>query len=283
MPAPARAVPEATNRNSIASRPGRLRRSSESDGCYVSRMDFVCLAAGHGTRLGRLGTYLQKCLYPVGLKPFLEHTLDQLARSGVATPGRDRLALVVGHLEDQVRAYFGPAYEGLDIVYVTQAERRGTGHALALAAQALEPTGSVIAWQADLFVTEAMFRSIAQHPDDTVVTLGPGDEAEAAVLKATVEGDRVSRVWEGAGPLYDVGLWKLAPHVLARIDEVRAPTGEVRMLLNLQRAIDAGERVGYVETGEWIHLGGTLPSPEENVRTVVRRVLELAGGASGGG
>lgn len=246
-------------------------------------MDFVCLAAGHGTRLGRLGTYLQKCLYPIGLKPFLEHTLGQLTLSGVATPGRDRLALVVGHFEDQVRTYFGSAFEGLDIVYVTQAERRGTGHALALADQALKPTSSVVAWQADLFVTQDMFRSVAQHPEDTVVTLGPGDAAEAAVLKATVEGDRVSRVWEGAGPLYDVGLWKLAPPVLARIGEVRAATGEVRMLLNLQRAIDAGERVGFVETGEWIHLGGTLPSPEENVRSVVRRVLEMSAGAAGGG
>lgn len=246
-------------------------------------MDFVCLAAGHGTRLGKLGTYLQKCLYPVGLKPFLEHTLGQLASSGVVTPGRDRLALVVGHFEDQVRAYFGPDYDGLDIVYVTQAERRGTGHALALAGQALKPTSSVVAWQADLFVSHDMFRAVAQHPEGTVVTLGPGDEGEAEVLKATVAGERVTRVWEGAGPLYDVGLWKLAPQVLARIGEVRAPTGEVRMLLNLQRAIDAGERVGYIETDEWIHLGGTLPSPEENVRRVVKRVLEAGDAAAAGG
>ncbi len=237
-------------------------------------MDFVCLAAGHGTRLGRLGSYLQKCLYPVGLRPFLEHTLVQLMRSGAAAPGQDRLALVVGHFEEQVRAYFGAEFDGLEIVYITQAQRLGTGHALTLARRALLPTESVIAWQADLFVTAKMFGSIRGHPGATVVTLGPGDEAEPAVLKATVEGDLVTRVWDGDGPLYDVGLWKLAPTVLGRIGEVRAQTGEVRMLLNLQRAIDDGEKVGYVETDEWLHLGGTLPTAEENVRSVVRRVLD---------
>ncbi len=243
-------------------------------------MDFVCLAAGHGTRLGRLGTYMQKCMYPVGLKPFLEHTLRQLLASGVAAPGRDRLALVVGHFEEQVRAYFGAAYEGLDIVYVSQAERRGTGHALSLAGEALAPSAGVVAWQADLFVKSDSFRAILDHPAASVVTLGPGDAAEADVLKATVDGDRVTRVWGGAGPLYDVGLWKLAPEVMARIGDVKADTGEVRMLINLQRAIEAGAVVGFIETDEWIHLGGTLPTAEDNVRAVTRRVLELEDGAA---
>jgi len=239
-------------------------------------VDLVCLAAGHGTRLGRLGTYLQKCMYPVGLRPFLEHTLTQLLASGVAVPGRDRLTLVVGYLQEQVRAYFGARFEGLDVVYVHQAERRGTGHALSLARDALGPQASVIAWQADLFVTADMFRAVAAHPAGTVVSLGPGHADEPAFLRATVAGDRVTRVWEGEGPLYDVGLWKLSPAVLARIGEARAESGEVRMLVNLQRAIDSGEACGYVVTDEWVHLGGTLPSPEENVRSVVRRVLEHA-------
>ncbi len=236
-------------------------------------MDFVCLAAGHGTRMGNLGSYLQKCMYPVGLKPFLEHTLEQLLASGAAAPGRDRLALVVGHLEEQVIAYFGTAYAGLDIVYVRQAERQGTGHALSLAHDALTPRASVIAWQADLFVPARVFAAVARHAAPSVVTLGPGHEEESDVLKATVAGDRVSRVWEGEGPLYDVGVWKLSPAVLARIGEVRASTGEVRMLVNLQRAIDAGAECGFVTTDEWVHLGGTLPTPEENVERVVRRVL----------
>jgi hypothetical protein len=82
-------------------------------------------------------------------------------------------------------------------------------------------------------------------------------------------------VWDGVGPLYDVGLWKLSSAVLAEIGALRAPTGEVRMLMNMQRSIDKGAYVGYVECSDWIHLGGTLPTAEENVDAVVAKVLAI--------
>lgn len=225
--------------------------------------------------MGRLGTYLQKCMYPVGLKPFLEHTLGQLLMSGVAAAGEDRLALVVGHHSHQLRSYFGDEFEGVAIEYVEQAERRGTGHALGLARERLRPVESVLAWQADLFVTSRMFSRIGRHGSSNAVTLAPGHDDESPVLRATIEGERVSKVWEGAGPLLDIGLWKLAPQVLDAIDREQAPNGEVRMLMNLQRCIDDGAEVGYAEADEWIHLGGTLPTAEANVRHVVERIFEL--------
>ena len=246
-------------------------------------MDLICLAAGAGTRLGRLGGYLQKCMYPVGLRPFLEHSLAQVLASGAVDPHRDRLALVVGHLAGQVRGYFGAAHEGLPILYVEQAERLGTGHALALAAAALRPTASVVAWQADLFPTAAMVDAVVGHPTPTVVTLGPGHEDESDRLRATVTEGRVRRVWDGVDDLYDVGLWKLAPAVLARMTEVRAEKGEYRMLPNLQRCLDDGAEVGHVACDAWIHLGGTLPTPEANVRDVVRRVWAASDALAGGG
>jgi hypothetical protein len=117
-----------------------------------------------------------------------------------------------------------------------------------------------------------MVDAVAAHRAPTVVTLGAGHQDESDRLRATVEGGRVLRVWDGADDLYDVGLWKLAPAVLARMTEVRAEKGEYRMLPNLQRSLDDGAEVGHVVCDAWIHLGGTLPSPETNVRDVVRRV-----------
>lgn len=245
-------------------------------------MDLICLAAGAGTRFGRLGRYLQKCMYPVGLRPFLEHALAQVVASGVVAAGRDRLALVVGHLGDQVRGHFGGAYDGVEIVYVEQAERLGTGHALSLAAAALRPAAPVLAWQADAFPTVGLLAAVARHPAPNVVTLGPGHADESPRLRASVRGDRVSRVWDGDGDLYDVGLWKLAPAVLARMTEVRAEKGEYRMLPNLQRSLDDGAEVGYVVADAWIHLGGVLPTPEANVREVVRRVWAASDALAGG-
>ena len=240
-------------------------------------MEFICLAAGQGTRLGDLGSYLQKCMYPVGLKPFLAHTLDQLLASGAVDLGRDRLTLIVGHHGDQVRGYLGSAYRGLDVSYVEQAQRLGTGHALALAYGSLAESGPAVAWQADLFVPAVLFTRVLAHPDENVVTLGPGATGESPLIRATTEGNRVRRCWEGAGPLYDIGLWRFSGETLARIGAERAGSGEIRVLKNLQRLIDGGAEVGYLETDDWIHLGGTLPTPERNVRDVVLKVLGYAG------
>ncbi len=244
-------------------------------------MDLVCLAAGKGTRLGGLGAYLQKCMYPVGLKPFLQYSLEQLVASGVAGPN-GRLVLVVGHLQQQVRAYFGSNFEGLELHYVEQRALLGTGDALRLAGATLDeldghqtsPT-SVMAWQADLFVPSNLLRAVALHEAANATTLAEGHADEPAVLRATVAGDRLQQVWQGEGPLVDIGLWKLERRLLKSLATVQAANGEFRMLPNLQRCLEAGAEVGYVVAAEWVHLGGTLPTPEANVRQVVKRLWEL--------
>lgn len=246
-------------------------------------VDLICLAAGKGTRLGGLGSYLQKCMYPVGLKPFLRYSLEQLVASGVAGPN-GRLVLVVGHLQQQVRDYFGSSFEGLALHYVEQSRLLGTGDALRLAGVALDELDgsgssaaprSVMAWQADLFVPRELFSAVARHEAPNATTLAEGHADEPAVLRATVAGRRLHKVWQGEGPLVDIGLWKLERRLLASLATVRAANGEFRMLPNLQRCLEAGSEVGFVVGDEWIHLGGMLPTPEANLRQVVARLWEL--------
>jgi len=238
-------------------------------------MDFVCLAAGKGTRFGALGRYLQKCMLPIGLTPFLEYSVRNLRRSGACDPERDRLVVLVGHHGEQIRAYFGDAYDGLPIRYLEQGEARGTGHALATVAGAVDGAAPAVVWLGDLYVPAALFEGIVRHEGANVLTLAPGGADANASVRVTVDRGRVTRAWYGSGPLADIGLWRLTPPVMADMHE---PTGdEVRALPNLQRQIDAGLRVGWLEAREWLHLGGTEPTPEENVLAVGRRVLELNG------
>lgn len=236
-------------------------------------MEYVCLAAGKGTRFGDLGRYLQKCMYPVGLRPFLELSVRNLVRSSMLDVNRDRLVLVVGHFQEQVRTYFGERYEGLKICYVEQPQRLGTGHALHLAYEAVQPTEPVIAWLADLYVPTDLFEALQRHGVANVQTLGPGYDEEKPDLRVSVLGDRVVKAWQGEGDHFDIGLWKLSPAVLSLMTAQRH--GEYRMMPNLQLALEKGHSIGFIKTDEWLHLGGTQPSPEKNVRTVVARVLEL--------
>ncbi|MDZ7706900.1 MAG: NTP transferase domain-containing protein [Trueperaceae bacterium] len=237
-------------------------------------MNALCLAAGKGTRFGRLGDYLQKCLYPVGLRPFLAFSVENLLQSEAVRPGRDLLTIIVGHHGEQVRAYFGAAVDGLQVRYLEQPDPRGTGHALALAHAADPPSEPTLCWLADGYVSAQRFRDLAAHPADSVLTLAPGHPNENPTVRVDVQGDRVTRAFEGHGERFDVGAWKLAPGAMAGMTDVAA-NGEIRMLPNLQRMIEAGLLVGYVDADEWLHLGGTAPSAEENLARVEARVREL--------
>ena len=234
-------------------------------------MDYVCLAAGKGTRFGALGRYLQKCMYPVGLTPFVEFSVRNLSR--VADPTRDRLLFVVGHHGEQVKGYFGERYRGLELAYTLQPNPLGTAHALHLASERLQPSGPVVVWLADLYVPAVRFREVLEHPEHNVQTLAPGPESESDKVRVLTEGDLVTKAWCGGGERFDIGLWKFSKEVVAGMMKRRE--GEYRVLPNLQEAIDEGHRVGFVEADEWLHLGGTVPTAEENVRRVVRRVWAL--------
>jgi NDP-sugar pyrophosphorylase family protein len=82
-------------------------------------MQMVILAGGLGTRLRPLTHDLPKVLVPVDGKPFLHHQIELLKEHGI----RD-IVLCVGHLGDQIRAYFG---EGDRLgVRIRYSEERGT-------------------------------------------------------------------------------------------------------------------------------------------------------------
>lgn len=85
------------------------------------------LAAGLGTRMR---SKKAKVLHRAGGKALVEHTVD--AALTLADP--DRIAVVVGHQAEQVQALLSS--RGLR--FVTQAEQKGTGHALACCREALE-------------------------------------------------------------------------------------------------------------------------------------------------
>ena len=238
-------------------------------------MEYVCLAAGHGTRFGTLGSYLQKCMYPVGLRPFLEHTLRAWCEGARPDPRRDRLTLVVGHHAEQVRAYFGERYAGVRVRYVRQPEPLGTAHAIGVAVDDLGAVGpDVLIWLADLYVPAETFRALLAHPAEAVATLGLGHDDESPRLRVTRAGTRLTRVWDGEGPWLDAGAWRLPLAVARDLRRERAEKGEYRVLPNLQRHVDAGLDLGFVELDPWLHLGGVHPTPEANVRSVCLQLWE---------
>ncbi|HTM56941.1 MAG TPA: NTP transferase domain-containing protein [Candidatus Udaeobacter sp.] len=86
----------------------------------------LVLAAGQGTRMN---SDLAKVLHPMAGQPLLAYVLETLDRLGVG-----RTLVVIGHQRDRVRAAFKEA----EVEWVVQDPQSGTGHAVMMAAPALE-------------------------------------------------------------------------------------------------------------------------------------------------
>ena len=89
----------------------------------------VVLAAGEGSRLRPLTRYRPKPMLPIANRPVIEYVLYALAEAGVK-----RAVIVVGHRRTHVQDRLGHEYRGMELSYVRQGSRLGSGHALQQAA-----------------------------------------------------------------------------------------------------------------------------------------------------
>lgn len=82
----------------------------------------VIMAGGYGTRLRPLTDDTPKPMLPVGDRPILERTIDQLRRSGI-----NQVRLTTHYLPDSIVAHFGDGSDfGVSISYANEDEPRGT-------------------------------------------------------------------------------------------------------------------------------------------------------------
>lgn len=89
-------------------------------------MQAVIMAGGKGTRLASLTKdEIPKPMIPIMGKPLLEWQIEQLKSNGI-----NDVTMVIGHLGDKIKAYFGngQAY-GINVQYVEEKEPLGTAGA----------------------------------------------------------------------------------------------------------------------------------------------------------
>ena len=90
-------------------------------------MKAIIPVAGAGTKL-RPHTYTQpKALIPLAGKTILSIIVDQLKDAGITD-----FIFIIGYLGEKIQDYVKTNYPDLNCSFVTQNERYGTGHAIAL-------------------------------------------------------------------------------------------------------------------------------------------------------
>jgi bifunctional UDP-N-acetylglucosamine pyrophosphorylase/glucosamine-1-phosphate N-acetyltransferase len=242
----------------------------------------IVLAAGAGKRMH---SDLAKVLHPVLGRPMLDHVLDAVCGAGV-----QRVAVVVGHQAERVRA----AVAGRGVEFALQAEQLGTGHAVLQTRSLLggsRGTALVLCGDTPLLTSETLDALLATHrrsgASATVLTAllddptgygrvlrGPGGDVRRIVehKDANPEERRVCEINSGLFAFY-------LPDLFAALDRVRADNaqGEYYLTDTLEILLRRGRRVAAQPCRDPREVLG-VNTPEQ-LRDVERILQERVGHA----
>jgi glucose-1-phosphate thymidylyltransferase len=233
----------------------------------------LLLAAGEGSRLRPLTDHVPKPMLPIDGQAVVERLVGQLVGAGI-----ERMTVVVGYRGDLLRAYLERIASGLQLTFVEQAERRGTGHALQLALDAgLERTDTIMAasdtWWRDEDVSRLFERAERDH--DALVTMSLLRWPVAQLphsMSVQLDGDeRVRRVLHrvdpatepaGATALSGSPLYAFRAPFWEYVEQIEPAGGVVELATGIQHAIDDG----HVVRGHEVHEARDLTRPEDLLR-----------------
>ena len=159
---------------------------------HPERVAIAIMAAGKGTRLK---SKHPKVLHEVGGKPLLAHVI---AAATQVVPAADVYA-IIGHEAESVRA----AVADSGVNFVLQKEQRGTGHALMVGREALQPYDQVIVLSGDAPLitpqTISMLRDFhrSKSPAMTILTTRLEDPAGyGRIIRKGTKSDQVDAIVE---------------------------------------------------------------------------------------
>lgn len=134
----------------------------------LSQCQLVIAAGGLATRLRPLSDKLPKSMIEVEGKPFLEHQIELVKAQGLK-----RILLLVGHLADQIEAYFGDGTGfGVSISYSKEPKPMGTAGALKLAEPLLDPAFFLMYGDAYLMIDLArLWERLIHSPREAVMAV----------------------------------------------------------------------------------------------------------------
>lgn len=149
-------------------------------------MQAVILAAGRGTRMGKLTENTPKPMLPLLDRPMLEWKLEMLPET------IDEVIFVVGYLREQIEQYFGTEWKGRKIHYVHQETLDGSGGAICLIKD-LVSESTLVTMGDDLYHPEDL-RDLLDE-SSAVLGLDVNDAEQFGLLETTPEGN-LSKITE---------------------------------------------------------------------------------------
>ena len=227
------------------------------------QLAIVIMAAGKGTRLK---SNRPKVLHEIGGKPLLTHVIR--AASQLVPPAD--IFVVVGHQAERVQA----AVAATGVNFVTQAEQRGTGHAIQTAQSAVRDYENVLVLSGDVpLILDSTIRALRdfhleQRAAMTILTAEPADPTGyGRVLRADPGQPEVEAIIEQRAlspqqmQLTEInsGIYAFATKPLfAHISELQTANAHAEYYLTdmARLLVEAGERVVALRIKHWTDVLG---------------------------
>lgn len=220
-------------------------------------MKAIIPVAGAGTKLRPL-TYTQpKALIPIAGKTILSVIVDQLLEAGVT-----EFIFVIGYLGEKIQRYIERTYPNLKYTFVSQNDRRGTGHAISLTKSAVENDEVMIVLGdtiCDYHVKEVLASSVSQigvrKVDDPrgfgVAELGAEDKVLRVVEKPLIPKSNMAMV----GVYYIKQTKELFEALEENLSGAPDEKGEYHLTDALQKMIDRGITFQAFRVNNWFDCG----------------------------
>ncbi|MBU2560453.1 NTP transferase domain-containing protein [archaeon] len=216
-------------------------------------MKAMILAAGTGTRLEPITTGVQKVMLPLGPKPILHHLIDELEGAGIK-----EITLLVGHLEEQIKEYFGDGSNfGVKIDYITQKERLGTAHAVGQA----DFKEDFLVLNGDALVSKEAIKDVVNaHSGAATLALRKVENPQDYGVVELHDG-KVTKIIEkpkrAESDLANIGVYAYSPAIFDAIKKTeKSKREEYEITSSIELLIKEGEAVKGVEvSGLWLDIG----------------------------
>ena len=145
-------------------------------------MKAIIPVAGAGTKLRPL-TYTQpKPLIPVAGKPIISFIIDQLTSVGVKD-----FVFVIGYLGEKIKNFVERSYPHINMEFVTQEERKGSGHAIWTARELVKDVDEIVIFFGDT-IMEADFPKVMASPYSCVGVQNVADPRDFGVVEYDADG-----------------------------------------------------------------------------------------------
>ena len=228
------------------------------------------LAGGLATRLGSAVAEMPKALVEVAGRPFIEHQLELLRKSGV-----QRVVLCLGHRGEQIEAHLGDGRAlGLELAYSYDGPRLlGTGGALRQAAPLLGHTFWVLYGDSYMDIDYgAVLADYLSRPTLGIMTVLRNDNRWDRSNVAFRDGELVR--YDKKAPTPDMTHIDYGVSLLRRVALFRVPADQPYDLADLYRDLVADGQMRGHEVSRRFYEIGTPASLEETRRFLAGRAGE---------